>query len=486
MRKRKNTKSQRTNKAVDYAVILLCLLGAFFSFWFFWRDLNRSIHHNQDSVGIITFKKGGAQRRLGDRVLWDRLRRESPVYDGDFIRTAELSDATVTFTEGQKFSLSENSLIQIRTVGGRAVIDLASGDIGVENTGRSVLVLVSGNRQVELSGVMKARASEDGGFELEVLEGSAVLRSGEETILQEAGQALSINAEGAVVRRPRVVMLLPRPDAQFTGTGEVLRVDFSWVPVNFTGAEHTRLEIAADRRFTHPLKRLDTESSSASADLPPGTYWWRAYAAGGNGAAGPADAFPEKLTIHPAVPEPAVPVLILPAALTAPEEAAASVPRPAAAPETPAAPRPIPATAAASVPRPVPATAAATPEPLLPAAADRRPEDNHVVGPDQIRQSRDLRFRWREVPGANGYIFTLRDAAGGELLSAGPLAETSYTLDLRRIDRGSFVWQVEAVRQNRGIIERRGTTVENRFTVDIPLPGNPRVRDPGILYGRAP
>jgi hypothetical protein len=39
------------------------------------------------------------------------------------------------------------------------------------------------------------------------------------------------------------------------------------------------------------------------------------------------------------------------------------------------------------------------------------------------------------------------------------------------------------VRQNRGIIEQRGTTAESRFTVDIPLPGNPRLRETGPLYG---
>jgi hypothetical protein len=117
---------------------------------------------------------------------------------------------------------------------------------------------------------------------------------------------------------------------------------------------------------------------------------------------------------------------------------------------------------------------------------ERRPENNYVVGPAQIRQSRNLTFRWREAPGANGYIFTLRDASGGNILISGPLTETSYTLDLRRIDRGNFVWQVEAVFQNQGIIERRGTPAENRFTVDIPRPGNPRLRDPGPLYGSEP
>jgi hypothetical protein len=122
----------------------------------------------------------------------------------------------------------------------------------------------------------------------------------------------------------------------------------------------------------------------------------------------------------------------------------------------------------------------------LPAAANLRPGSNHVIGPDQLRRSLRLTFQWEEVPGANGYLFTLRDDSGGEILGAGPQAENFYTLDLRNIGGGSFLWQVEAVRRNGRIIERRGVIAEHRFVLEVPRPGNPRIRDPGTLYGIAP
>jgi hypothetical protein len=470
MGKKKNTRSQGTFNALDAAVILFCLLGAFLAFWFFWKDLNRAINRNQAPVGIVTFKKGGAQRRLDNRVLWDRLRRESPVYDGDFIRTSELSDATVTFDKVRKFSLSENSLIQIRTVGDHGVIDLASGDISVENSSPSALVLISGGKQVELSGIMKARAAEDGGFELEVLEGTAVISSGKDRIVQEAGQVFSVDPEGRTVERPRVVMISPRPDEELASPGKTRRVDFSWISVNFTGTGQVRLEVAGNRRFIRPLESLDAEGSAASVDLPPGTYWWRAYVSG----SGPQDASPEKFVILPAAAVPVIPVIAAPVPMEIPAE-----PPPAAAPEEiprrrlPPAPLPE---------RPIPETS----PPRLPAVTERRPENNYRIGPAQIRQSRSLTFRWKEAPGANAYIFTLREASGRNILSTGPLAETFYTLDLRRLDRGDFIWQVEAVRQNAGVIEQRGRAAENRFILDIPLPGNPQLRDPGPLYGTEP
>jgi hypothetical protein len=470
MGKKRNTRSRKTLNAADGAVIVFCLLGAFFSFWFFWRDLNRAINRNQAPVGTITFKKGGAQRRLGDRVLWDRLRRESPVYAGDFIRTAELSDATVSFSNReQRFSLSENSLIQIRTEGGRTVIDLASGDISVESLGQNTLVLVSGGRRVELTGTVKARAAEDGGFKLEVLEGAAVISAGEDRIVRKAGQVFVLDGGGGTVERPRVVMILPRPGEEFTGRGETLGVDFSWVPVNFTGTDHVRLEIAGDRRFTRPLENLAVEGSGVKVDLPPGTYWWRAYAS----SSLPRDASPEKFTILPAAAVPSIPVIAAPV----PVETPAEPPPPEGAPpeRTPLAPppkRPPPE-------RPRPAAAVSR----FPAVTELWPENDYRIDPAQLRRSRSLTFRWKEVPGANGYIFTLREASGGAVLNTEPLAEPSYTLDLRRLERGDFFWQVEAVRQNSGVIEQRGTGAENRFTLDIPLPGNPRLRETGPRYG---
>jgi hypothetical protein len=486
MRKKKNTRSPGKLNAADGAVVLICLLGAFFSFWFFWKDLNRALNRNQEPTGIITFKKGGAQRRLGDRVLWDRLRQESPIYDGDYIRTAALSDATVTFKDGRKkkFSLSENSLIQLRTVEGRQVIDLAEGDISMENSGPEPLILVSGGRQVELSGIVKARAGEDGSFELAVLEGQAVISNGEERIVQDAGQVFAVDPEGLRVERPRVVMILPRPDEEFTSPGEKLEVDFSWAPINFSGTEHTRLEIAEDRRFARPLESLETEGPGASVELPPGTYWWRAYVS----ASGPEGASPEKLTILPAVSSPVVPVIAAPLPAPVPEEIPAepepvSPPVPAPKPHPPPAPKkPEPAKPAPQKPPP---EQPAPERPRLQAVKALRPENNYRVGPAQIRQSRSLTFSWEEAPGANGYIFTLQEESGKTILSAGPQPETSYTLDLRRTGPGSFVWQVEAVRRNGEIIEERGPAAKNRFTVEIPKPGNPRLQDPGPLYGNS-
>jgi hypothetical protein len=127
--------------------------------------------------------------------------------------------------------------------------------------------------------------------------------------------------------------------------------------------------------------------------------------------------------------------------------------------------------------------------PPLPSAAGRQPENNYVIDPEMLRESRTIVFTWDPVEGADTYIFTLlgeNDSGIRQSIVVVEGSERSYTLeDLSLLDQGRFIWQVEAVsRGTNGTIERRGIPGENRFTVDIPQPDTPRGKEPGILYGR--
>jgi hypothetical protein len=111
------------------------------------------------------------------------------------------------------------------------------------------------------------------------------------------------------------------------------------------------------------------------------------------------------------------------------------------------------------------------------------------IGLEQLRQSRSLTFSWKEVRGANAYIFTLLETGPDgrkNILSREPNSATSYFLeDIRTIGRGSFLWEVEAVELNpNGTYIRRGNIGRNSFTVNIPQPGAPKPREPGTLYGK--
>ena len=106
MKMRRSLKSRGS----DFAVVLLCLFLSFTSLFLFWKDVNRTLSKiGETPIGTITFKYKVAQRKFADRLIWDRLQKESYVYNGDTIRTANLSEATIRFTDDNVITLEESS-----------------------------------------------------------------------------------------------------------------------------------------------------------------------------------------------------------------------------------------------------------------------------------------------------------------------------------------------------------------------------------------
>jgi len=265
----------------DIVVIILCLAGAVISLNLFRIDLYATVRNNAVPLGSISFKFNTAQRRLSNRVLWDRLRQESPIYNGDIIRTASLSEVTVRFNGGREINLSENTLIQIRMQGDNAEIDLSDGCIGLSAGSaddKGGVILNVGNNRVEAGAgtALSAGASGGGQMVLQVAEGSAVLSdSGKKRRIAQAGTAVSLNNEDQN-NKPLVLVTSPLPNAQFlTAREDALTVKFSWDKVNLPAAEALQLEIAENRSFTRIHQTVSAAGTSARAELPPGTWQWR-------------------------------------------------------------------------------------------------------------------------------------------------------------------------------------------------------------------
>ena len=102
MKKKTRLSSARNNLTIPfYTALVVCVLGAFFSSRQFYYNFFRSLTKlNEEPIATITFKYKTAQRKFLARVVWDRLRQNSPVYNGDTIHTSELSEATIWFKDG--------------------------------------------------------------------------------------------------------------------------------------------------------------------------------------------------------------------------------------------------------------------------------------------------------------------------------------------------------------------------------------------------
>jgi hypothetical protein len=136
--------------------------------------------------------------------------------------------------------------------------------------------------------------------------------------------------------------------------------------------------------------------------------------------------------------------------------------------------------------------------PLLPEAGGRLPQNGTAITAAQLRRNRSISFSWNAVPGATGYFFTLEHEGTGRtltLIQEGPITKTTFVLeDLTVLDKGTFIWRLEAVltdpirerREKDGRIIRRGEIGESWFRIEFALPDIPDMQRPGLLYGRDP
>ena len=538
-------------RITDFLVVLLCLVGAVIGINLFRNDLNRTIDaQNEKPIGTISIKNNNVQRRFMDRVLWDRLAIESPIYMDDIIRVAEQSTATLHINDTQ-INLNENTLIRIqppKTEGGTLEIELAQGGMDlVASPGGSSITLNIGGRKVEVGPgtVLNAAASDDGSIMVQVSEGSAIFieEDGEAREL-DAGTMIAFDAEGAEKLDPAAVVRLPRHNARYLKIGQdPLPVFFAWNRVNLDEYEPLRLEIAGNRNYTRDFEVIEAPGNEAQAALGAGLWYWRLLyedAVLADGQITVADASGPEL-INPIkdrlisyqtdlpqlrfqwsevanttnyilevsdTPDFENPVLRkqpatasftdsslgqgtwywrVAAVFPSVYEGSASFSQTASfhieqtyRPVEPVWPEPV-VVEEPPQPEPEPVPQPPPPPPPFTAPLNRQPPTGYRIGVAELRTQRSIEFKWSAVQGANAYIFTLyQQNPGGrrQIVRVGPENRTAWTLEnISTLERGTFVWQVEAVNMGQGgVIGRRGRTGENTFTLDVPIPAQPSLR----------
>ncbi|MCL2230425.1 MAG: FecR family protein [Treponema sp.] len=453
----------------DLSVVILCLFIFAYSLNLFWNDLFNTINlQNVDPVGTITIRNNTVQRRLSDRVIWDRLILESPVYLGDLIRVAEMSSATLNIG-GSQLDIGENTLIRIQpSADGEGVqIELSSGSVGITVTEESVnqgfrpLSLNMNGRIIETTaGTSITASASDEGTAIQVNEGSVIFTDGDTIIEMAEGEKMAQDSEGTQITLPSLVVMQPHFNANYEKSAmQGVNVSFAWNRLHFKDDDTIRLEIAADRNFSRDLSvynNLDSSRVSLEKIMDAGNWNWRFIYEGEVMASGRFTVIEKE---EPVIIQRTEPVIV------------AQEPAP---PETIVQETPLPPPPAVLPPLSVP--------------LNRMPASGHVFGIEQIRSARNIVFSWSGVQGANAYIVTIfrQSDAGRRQINREIVTGTNWTLsDLSILERGAFVWQVEAIYRNTyGSIERRGRQGDNYFTMDVPAPRPVQKNDPGVLYGQ--
>ena len=230
MRKRTRFKSL----LLDLFMTAACLSVAVYFALTFWKDLNSSAHRSdKEAIAIITFKNRIAQRKFDDRVVWERIDKSTPLYNGDLVRTADLAEAVITFNDNSTVNLYENTMIQVYySEDGGVKISVDNGNLQIDSSEKGKVSLTMDDGSVVNAGSgasLSAKKTKEGSRSVDVKSGSAVLTTekGEQTDLG-AGESASMHDGGTIQKKLVTVTSIPPQMNLLNVEGGDMPVTIGW------------------------------------------------------------------------------------------------------------------------------------------------------------------------------------------------------------------------------------------------------------------
>lgn len=306
----KKIKSKQNDSLFKYFVItiFICLIGAFISSALFYKGFFRALTKlNEEPIATITFKYKTAQRKFLERVVWDRLRQNSPVYNGDTIHTENLAEATVYFIDGNVMNLSENTMAQVflsenqlltaELTDGYATVDAgeagagvvlvadgmeialeAGSSVGAGIESKSKSSGVVGESSLEKEEDVQKEKEEKRGLSVQVLKGNAVVQSEDGTKVDVVeGQGIAFDKQGQSL--PVLVVTNPLPNSKILSTTqEKVLVPFKWNfgETKISENQKVYLTVAIDKDFENVVAFEDiTNQNETQIQLDSEKYFWK-------------------------------------------------------------------------------------------------------------------------------------------------------------------------------------------------------------------
>ncbi len=308
---KKSTRYSSRSRISDFFFVAICLAVAGLAFADFWTHLNQSLTKSGgEQIATITFKYNTAQRHFMDRVLWDRLRQNSPLYNGDTVRIAPKSEATIHFLDGSgAVELAENTLAQFNMKKEQgASIKMDEGSLRVESGDGKSLNVDSGGRNIHVDGAASVGVGKGSELNVNVEKGSASVGLDGQTQSIGAGSAIFVSGAGEV-GKPEFTVISPGRSSRI--------LDFSPDPVeinyscSYNGPQPVTglLELADNQGFENAEKLEFADLASISASVKPGFWYWRLSVKPKEGSADPKLSASGRFSVlYAPSPEPIAPI----------------------------------------------------------------------------------------------------------------------------------------------------------------------------------
>ena len=257
-------------------------------------------------IGHVQSIQREVTRKQTAQAIWGTLSKEASLFEGDVIRTDALSGTVIELTNGTRIEIGEETLVVLR-FSEFLEIELVEGSLnmtGESAPGEISAVVRSGNDSIDLeSGTTSVRRDRDGSTDVDVYEGNARLRSGDDTVELNAGDSVESDGRASEIKRDGNTRLIdPPPGAVISSEAARPEVDFAWQVTpgsEDSSASKQVLRIARDGNMQQVIRRFPAETTvnKMRLKLPPGTYYWNVKRTHGGGTT--ADSEVRRIVIEP-------------------------------------------------------------------------------------------------------------------------------------------------------------------------------------------
>lgn len=260
-----------SSKKTDSIFISITLLLLFVFSFLLYKDLYQSYKGSGEPVGKIIYKKKVALRKLQNQSIWEFLQNEYPVYNGDSIKTEELSEAVLKLKDGTEIAINENSFIIISLIGEEAKIDFNYGSLEA-NTENKNLKIKTKDSEILLSTANAKLINKNESLQIQLEKGEANLKTkGKEEKIKESEVAV-LNKESNELKKEKISLKLlsPEDNSKFYAMNAT-NINFS---IEGDPEEYYELILSNNPTFVPILKKIPIKNQIALS-LDPGSYFWK-------------------------------------------------------------------------------------------------------------------------------------------------------------------------------------------------------------------
>ncbi|MCR5172576.1 MAG: hypothetical protein K6B73_06910 [Treponema sp.] len=270
---------------IDFFVVVFCLSVSGCFIWLFWQDLNRTTNRtDKDAIATISFKHNIAQRKYSDRIVWERVQQNTPLYDNDFIRTVDLAQATITFKDGTTLDVYENSMLQVsysEEGGVRLSVDGGDIQIAASDKAKNVAIKLADGSTVNMDAGASLSAKSDTTAKTQNIE----VKGGSANVQTQTGQVTTVNFGQSVnIEKGAEIEVVPLTVIYPSKETRLLSFDSSSRPVtvewrqNGSNQQKVTVQTSRTKDFKELLQsKTVTEGNKTQIQSAKGTIYWRVF-----------------------------------------------------------------------------------------------------------------------------------------------------------------------------------------------------------------